>query len=444
MESNARFTAYKVLLKIEEEQGYSSLSLNNAVKEDNLSPLDVAFATALVYGVLERKLTIDYILSKFIKLPKHKISTEVFTILRLGVFQIIFMDKIPVSAAVNECVNIAKSQKLFNATGFINGVLRSIARTNNAYTLPRKNNYPFYLSIKYSCPQDLIKLSLNHFGEEMTINILESFSDRPNLTARVNTLKTTSEQLIYDLNNIFVMAEKCDGIPDALNLKNTGSIESLETFQKGEFHIQDGASQLCAHALNPKAGMTVLDVCAAPGGKSFTIAELMSNQGEIYSFDLYQNKLNLISDESYRLGIKIIKTKKRNAQISQDQLPMADRILCDVPCSGLGVIRRKPEIRYKPDFGLRSLPNIQYEILCNSARFLKQGGIMVYSTCTWNPRENGEVANRFLAEHSDFAAQPLNLPEKFKSVLNEPENQLTLFPHVHGTDGFFISAFTKI
>ena len=221
---------------------------------------------------------------------------------------------------------------------------------------------------------------------------------------------------------------------------DTGSIKASKAYNRGFFHIQDISSQLCCEALNVQEGQTVIDACSAPGGKSFTLAQLMKNQGRLIAGDMYRPRLNLVEEGAKRLGISIISTVLADA--SQAEYPMADRILCDVPCSGLGVIRRKPELRYKKDLGLKALPELQYKILCSCSKYLKPGGLIVYSTCTLNPTENQLNARRFLSEHPDFEPQPLALRQKKTAYLEERENELTLFPQ-DGTDGFFISTFRK-
>jgi 16S rRNA (cytosine967-C5)-methyltransferase len=440
---NTRNIALKILLDIEQNGAYSAIALNNQIKENKLNKLDSSFVSALVYGVLERKLTLDYIIKQYSKIPLRKIEDKTKNILRLGILQLIFMYKVPESAAVNESVNLAKKHKLQKSAGFINGILRSITRAEEKYKLPDENiDYCYYLSVKYSCPQEIVKLWLDSYGKDITIKNLESLSGRPTLTARVNTLKITTEALIDELNRDGVKAELSPIIADAVVLKNTGSIENLKAYKEGKLYIQDIASQLCVKALNPRPNELVYDVCSAPGGKALTSAQLMKNRGEIFAYDIYDHKLKLIDSTAKRLGIICVKTAKRNAETDSQELLLADKVLCDVPCSGLGVIRRKPEIRYKSDLVQNDLPDLQYRILCNSSRLVVVGGVLVYSTCTLNPAENQRNAEKFLAEHSNF--QPMKLNLNLEHCIEEDNNMLTLFPHFHGTDGFFISAFKRI
>ncbi len=436
---NVRNLALKILTAIEKDGAYSALTLNNSIKENKLSGVDASFLSALVYGALERQLTLDYILKQYSKIPLKKIELQTKIILRLGILQLVFMDKVPGSAAVNESVKLARKHGLHSSSGFINGVLRSVSRADEKYRLPKDKLER--LSVEYSCPVEIVRLWLSSYGEEVTNGILASFFGRPRLCARVNTLKTTAPELAKKLLDDGVKAEISELDNNALILSNTGSVEQLKAFRDGLFYIQDLASQLCVKALAPAPGETVYDMCSAPGGKSFTAAMRMNDTGVIRSFDIYDHKLKLISENAGRLGITCVQPALRNAETDESDLNLADRVLCDVPCSGLGIIGRKPEIRYKSNLLSDELPPLQYKILCNSSRFLKPGGTLVYSTCTLNPAENRLNAERFLSEHSDF--EPLALNLGVKRLCDEPSYMLTLFPQSGGTDGFFISAFRR-
>ena len=440
---NTRNLAFKVLLSVEQNGAYSAIALNNSIKENKLSPLDASFMSSLVYGVLERRLLLDYIIKQYSKIPLKKIELKTKIILRLGILQLLFMDKIPESAAVNESVKLAKKNKLQKSAGFINGILRNSTRAEIKYTLPDKNkDKANYLSINYSCPRDIVELWIKSYGDSITETVLKSLSGRPELTARVNTLKTTPEKLIEELKSEGVEAERSELEANALMLKNTGSVEKLKAFKDGKLYIQDLSSQLCVKALDPQPRDIMLDVCSAPGGKSLTSAQNMNNRGKIYAFDIYEHKLKLINKSAERLGITCIITDVRNASEDKRELPLADRVLCDVPCSGLGIMNRKPEIRYKENILDSSLPKLQYTILCNSSKFVAVGGTLIYSTCTLNPAENNENAERFLEEHPDF--QPVKIDLDVKRAVDEPENMLTLFPEINPSDGFFIAAFRRV
>lgn len=441
--SNPRNTALNVLMKIEQDNAYSNIALNNAIRENKLSGVDSSFVSALVYGVLERKITLDYIIKQYSKIPLKKIELKTKMILRLGILQLLFMDKIPESAAVNESVNLAKKHKLQKSSGFINGILRSITRSEEKYRLPDKSDKVLYYSVKYSAPQELVKLWINSYGELNTEQLLKSLGGRPKICARVNTLKSDKNSLIAELAKENVKAEEIPFLENAVSLTETGSIERLSAYKSGKLHIQDASSQLCVDFLSPKPREVLLDICSAPGGKSFTAAQYMCDRGKIFACDLYDHKLKLISDGAKRLGIHSIVTLKRDGASSDVSLPLADKILCDVPCSGLGILSRKPEIRYKDNLITADLLELQYKILCQSAQYLANGGRLVYSTCTLNPAENNKNARRFLEEHPDFYGVKLSLPPQINRAIDENDYEITLMPHTSGTDGFYIAVFGK-
>lgn len=440
---NSRNIALKVLLKIEQDNAYSNLALNYAIKENKLNSLDSSFVSALVYGVLEKQLTLDYIIKQYSKIPLRKIELKTKIILRMGILQLIFMDKIPESAAVNESVNLAKKHKLQKSAGFINGILRSVTRAEVKYKLPDSSDKIYFYSIKYSVPQELVRLWLDSYGEDNTEKLLQSLCGRPKLCVRANTLKTNTNLLQESFADCNIKSTVVPFMPDALYLENTGSIEHIKAYKDGLFHVQDLSSQLCVKYLDLKPHNVMFDVCSAPGGKSFTAAQLMQDKGKIFAFDLYDAKLNLIRNGAKRLGISSIVASKRDAAKSSVQLPMADRILCDVPCSGLGVLSRKPEIRYKENLISEDLPQLQYKILCNSAKNLAVGGRLVYSTCTLNPKENNSNVSRFLEEHHDFCGVDIKLPNEITRSFDEQPYEITLMPHTAGTDGFYFAVLER-
>lgn len=438
----SRQTALQALLRVENDTSYSNITLDLLLSKSSLSGRDTALATNIFYGVIEKKLLLDYNLSLFSKQPINKLDTTVLMILRIGMYQIFFMDKIPNSAAVNESVKMCKDNNLYSASSYVNGILRAAIRSGELKYPDRRKSKNKYLSIKYSCPEKIIKLWRESYGDENTIGILESLEGRPPLTARVNTTKITADDLKKSFEQGGISVKDSEILKNTLLLENTGSVERLSQYKDGLFHIQDMASQICCELLRPEENHTVIDACSAPGGKTFTLAEIMNNKGKIISGDLYKSRLNLVNDGAKRLSLDIISTKDFDAA-KVDNLPEADRVLCDVPCSGLGIIRRKPELRYKNNLGLDTLPNLQYLILCNCSRFVKKGGLIIYSTCTLNPMENNMNVRRFLDEHNDFEPVKINLPKNIKRGFEENSNELTLFPHINNTDGFFISIFKR-
>lgn len=435
MSLGSRIVVYKALVKVFFNGAYSNIVFNNEIKKVRLSSLDTSFAAALFYGVIEKKMTLDYFISLYSNVKLKKISDDVLVILRMGVYQIVFMDKVPDSAAVNESVKLIKNKK--SVRGFVNAVLRAIVRNKNG--LSYKNR-----SIKYSCPEWLITLFSKSYGEGVTQKILDSLSGRPNLIVRVNTTKTDKQKLIKSFEENGVCAEDVDKNFDALKLRCTKGIEKLEEFKRGEFHVQDLSSQICCSVLSPDVEDTVVDVCAAPGGKTFTIAEMMKGNGTVLAFDLYESKVNLIKAGAKRLGLSNIFAEKRDGSVSYERESFADKVLCDVPCSGLGIIRRKPEIKYREKDWFQSLPELQLKILSNAARMVKVSGIVVYSTCTLNPEENKGVIEKFLELNKDFCPEEIVLPENFVREVCEPSSQFTIIPGTNNSDGFFIARLKRL
>ena len=442
--ADVRRYAYEVIYRVLYEDAYSAIVLNQTVKEHALKALDASFLSALVYGVLERKLTLEYIIRQYSSVRIKKIEKKTLIILYLGVYQLIWMDKVPDSAAVNESVKLCKALRLFHSAGFVNAVLRSLIRADKHYQLPAESDRNKYLSVVYSCPEELVAMWRERFDDALTERMLKSIIGRPPITVRVNALKTSRDALKVSLTEQGIEAEEVPFLDHALDLNRTGSLENIRAFRDGLFYVEDAASQLCAEILGAQPGETVCDVCAAPGGKSFYSAIRMENRGEVWSYDLHEHKLKLIREGASRLGITCLHTACRDASDMSVILPQCDRILCDVPCSGLGILRRKPEIRYKTDTILDLLPKLQYSILCTSGNMLPNGGVLVYSTCTLNDRENGEIVEKFLREHDDFVPVPITLPDGIRHLIDEPDNCLTILPGIYGTDGFFISLFRKV
>ncbi len=418
---NERQTAFQILNRIERGNAYSNLVLDAQLKQSG-SADSSAFITALVYGVTERKITLDYILASFLRQPIKKLRPEVLTVLRMGVYQLKYMDKIPESAAVNESVKLVKKNGCAYAAGLVNSVLRKAATNEIVY--PDKSDFIKYLSIRYSCPPSLVSHYIHDYGEENAEGILASSVGVVPTVLRVNTLKTDTAHLQETLEMQGIATER-GMLENTLVVKNGGAISACKAYADGLFHVQDFASAYCVQALDLQPDHIFADVCAAPGGKTFTAAQMMQNQGKIYAFDLYPQRVNLIADGARRLGISIVEASVHDAAEAFPKLQgKADRVLCDVPCSGLGTIRRKPEIRYKDLSFVDNLTELQYNILINTSKILKAGGILVYSTCTLNRAENEAVCERFLEKNADF--------ERICDYR-------TLLPHKDGTDGFFFA-----
>lgn len=434
MKNNPRQTAYEILLRIERDGAYSNLTVDEALASSGLDTRDKAFVSALVYGVVERKITLDYQLSRYLSKPLKKLKPQVLILLRLGAYQIFYMDKVPHSAAVNESVTLTKKNGCSFASSLVNAVLRKCAQ--NGLCFPDENDENFW-SVYYSCPQWLIHKWVKEYGADDTEKLLSSSVGKTETVIRVNTLKTDTQKLKDLLQSEGVSVS--DGyVENALVICLSGNeIASLKSFRDGFYHVQDTASQLCVKALCAGEGDFVLDLCSAPGGKAFTAAQYMNNKGRLLAFDLYQHRADLISAGAQRLGIEIIRAKAGDACEFNADIGLADKVLCDVPCSGLGIIRRKPEIKYKDKESLDGLPEIQLKILENASRYVKDGGRLIYSTCTLNKKENEEVCESFLQKHGAFQ-KTAPLPEMTSDCF------VTLMPHKNNSDGFFIAAFEKV
>lgn len=434
----ARRTALELLLKTEQKGAFSNLALDAALSGMTLEQRDKSFISALYYGVLERRITLDYVVSAYSDRPVAKISADILCILRMGLYQLVYMDAIPDSAAVNESVKLVEQVGKKSAKGFVNAVLRHFIRDGKKIHFPDKETSPSeYLSVFYSCPEWLVRQWLDDYGQLRTNQILSASLGRPPVTLRVNTIKITTEELLQRLEKEGANVRLHPTISDCIVFCGGGSVEAFPSYQDGLFFVQDIASQLCCRVLAPQKGERLLDICAAPGGKSFSCALLMENDGELLACDLYPKRLKLLEDGAKRLGLSIIRTVAANGMEHHEELAGADKVLCDVPCSGLGVIRRKPEIKYKSPSELDRLPEIQYRILCNASGYVRAGGSLLYSTCALSKRENENVVLRFLKEHHEFQAKPFSLSSVFSD--GAERGMATLFPEPNGSDGFFIA-----
>ena len=431
--AGARSFAVKLLGRMESSSAYSNLLLDDALSGSRMSEQDKRFASALFYGTLERRYTLDAVIAAHLKNPKDRLSEEVRNILRTGLYQLLYMDSVPDNAAVDESVKLAKRLRNPALAGFVNGLLRSFIREGKQ--LPKGRNRIEELSIGYSCPPWLTEKWIKEYGEETAVTMLSSSLGQAPTTVKANTLKMPLEEIESILEADGFKVTKADAAKEALSVSG-GSIENSRAYQAGLVHVQDISCMLCCEALAPVEGETVLDICSAPGGKAFTAAELMNNKGRLLAFDLHENRVKLIRKGAKRLGLSIIEAKVNDGKVFSSDIPAADKVLCDVPCSGLGVIRRKPEIKYKSPEEFARLPEIQYEILSVSSNYVKPGGRLVYSTCTLSRAENDCVAERFLKEHPEFSEGELS--EK----LGEGHT-VTITPDRFDSDGFFIAVFTR-
>ncbi len=434
MKDSARMIAYKVLMDAEKNKTYSNIAVDKALDKSELSGADRGLVTALCMGVTERRLTLDAIICALSDKGENT-DTEAKVLLRLGIYQLYFLDRIPDHAAVNETVALAPKR----LRGFVNAILREFLRRRDGGRLDslfpkREDGEAEYLSLKHSFPKDVCEKFLELYGFDRTEMIFEKFNSVPPLTVRINTLKISPAEYCALLDEANITYRRSDRLENAILLDSV-AYDRLPGADEGYFFVQDEASQICVEALGAERGEVMIDVCSCPGSKSFGSAIKMCNEGEIHSFDLHKSKLSLIEKNAKRLGIGIIKAEERDGRKSDESLfGKADRVLCDVPCSGLGVIAKKPEIRYKSISEFARLPEIQYDILSASAKYVKAGGILVYSTCTVLPEENGENVKRFLSEHADFQALDF-LVGGVQSV----DGMLSLTPDKDETDGFFVA-----
>ena len=416
---NPREVALLALYEIEYGGAYSNMAVKDFLPKLEDSR-DKGLVTQLVYGVVRRKLTLDYIISKYSKVKVKKLSKYVLLILRMGVYQLYFTDKIPESAAVNESVRLAKKYA-GKSSGFVNGILHSVIRGKETLEYPKEKIEN--LSVKHSFPEEMVELFWDTgFCEELLL----SLNREPETTVRVNTLKKEELETEWEMSPVYDGARIIKGTDVAKN----------PDYIAGRIIPQDVAAMMASLALSPKPGETCIDMCAAPGGKTTHLAELMENKGKIYAFDIHPHKIEIINKNAERMGISIIDAKPGDGlEQKEELLEKADKVLCDVPCSGLGIIRRKPDIKWNKE-DIEALPEIQYKILKNAAGYLKTGGELVYSTCTILKRENENVVMRFLEENEEFELVKIELPGKLK---RENNGYITLYPNIDGTDGFFIA-----
>ncbi len=445
---SARDLALMVLKEVDEEGAYSNIALNHVLEAYRPGKLDRSFATELVYGTLRSLNTIDWILGHFIKQTLEKQTAWVRNILRLGAYQIINMDRVPDSAAVNEAANQARRYSHAGAVKFVNGVLRNVIRGYRNIEYPSLESNPVgHISLRYSHPAWLVKRWIKEFGPEETIALcLANNSPAPN-TVRTNTLKITREQLADRLTSEGVTSRLTSFAPEGLYIEGFVSLHRFGPFEEGLFQVQDESSMLVGHAVSPRPSSIVLDAASAPGGKATHMAQLMGDSGTVIAADVHPHKIKLIEDNCRRLGIDSVQAILADARDFPGEMSArADYVLVDAPCSGLGVLRRRPDSRWRKN--LKQTPEIlelQRKILQSAAKCLKSGGVLVYSTCTLAGEENREQVETFIKNNPEFVADDLR---PFLSKTLDIENTmkdgyLQMLPHKHGTDGFFIARMIK-
>ena len=428
MSNNSRKTAYDIIYDVKYNKTYSNISLNKAFKNPNIDNREKGFITELVYGTLTRLIYLDSMIDEFLDKKSSKVTKQARVVLEMGFYQMEFMDSVSDFAAVDESVKIVK-QTDNRSVGFVNALLRRRLRKGNLLELKDIKDKGKRLSVEFSVSEYIARRFLKIYKEDFARELLSSMLEKPSLFIRLNALKSDSKELEESLK-LEDIDFKINGIIDvAYELSGMKNIGINPLFKKGGFVIQDLSSMLAVKALEPNEGEIILDICSAPGGKSFYIADLMSNKGKIDSMDISEHKIGMLNKRAIELGIDIIKTSVMDATIYNPEMKTKyDKILVDAPCSGFGIMRRKPEIRYKTYEDVKNLPEIQYAILENASKYLKDDGLLVYSTCTLEKKENIDVVEKFLENNSDFYLD---------KVAKE------LYPNIDNTDGFFIARLKK-
>ena len=440
----AREAAFISLKKFENRSIYTNIEADNTIKKYKLEGPDRALYTAVFYGVVEKQITLDYFLGQLSSRPVGHMDENVRIILRMGLYQLKYFDRVPAYAVLDSSARLARRFAANSSVAFVNAVLREYTRRPQSLTLPDAGSDPmnrmYRLSILSSIPLWLCNSLRQAYGEQKAEAIVHALTQPPKMTLRTNTLKTETPTLLSALSAHDISVSRSALCKDGIRLTHPIPISEIYGFHEGLWFVQDEASQVCAEVLEPEPGMSVLDACACPGGKSFALAMLMKDRGRIFSCDLHENKLSLVRTGAEKLGIHILETGQRDGAAFAPELESTfDRVLCDVPCSGYGVLAKKPEIRHKSPEDSERLPKIQYRILENCARYVKPGGILVYSTCTLNPYENEYNVRKFLLAESDsFEPVPFTV-----GGVQADGGMLTLFPDTFGCDGFFIAKMRK-
>lgn len=433
----ARILAIKLLLRCE-EQGYSNLVLKAALEKEALDARDKQFVSALVYGTLEKQRLLDALLDRFLKKPCKKLDAPVRAILRSGLYQCRWMDSVPVFAAVNASVELTRKFGKSSAGGMVNAVLRKAAgfdvkQLGFAGEIER-------LGVLYSVSDSIAQMLLQAYGADAE-SILAAFEQPAPVVLRTNTLYTTAETLIESLREDGIEAEAA-ALPDTVVLPKGGNLAATKAFAEGKFHVQGVGSQLSALSMEAKPGETIFDLCAAPGGKSVTMAQTMHNEGVLICGEYRENRVGLLEEQLRRCGIRCAQVRCADASVFDTALPTADGVLCDVPCSGTGTLSKKPDIRYKDlEPNRAELTALQKKILETAARYVRCGGRVVYSTCSLDPAENEAVVSAFLQEHLEFANEPLIWEGVDCRVCKAGT---VILPRAGANDGFYIAKLRKL
>lgn len=439
---NAREAAFKILCDVEINKNYSNMAINRIFRENDIKTREKGLATEIVYGVIENKKYLDYIINKLSKIKTKNMSSFVRIILRMGTYQILFLDNIQDYAAVNETVKLAVKYDR-KSSGFVNAILKNEIRQRNTIKEIDIKDPARRLAVKYSYQQWIIEEWIQKFGEEFTEELLESGNERPEMYLRVNTLKTDRDTLIKEFKKDGINAYPVAMMDEAVRVEGLKGIDKNRLYLSGMFTVQDVSSMLVGKIASPKENSKVLDMCSAPGGKTTHMATIMNNTGKVVARDVFDHKIKLIKSTAHRLGLKNIDVEKFDAtEFDKESVEKFDYVLTDVPCSGFGIIRRKPEIKYKSREEVSELPVIQKKILENASKYVKPGGTLIYSTCTVQDSENIEIVEEFIKEHEEFSMVPIT--EVNVDLEEQEKGYLKIYPNIHGIDGFFIAKMKKM
>ena len=444
MNKTAREQIVDLLMTIEKEQTYAQLLLKEQLQ--NYEMKDKAFITEVVYGTLKYQIKLDYILNQFSKTPVRKMKPFIRNLMRMSVYQLFFLDKVPSSAVINEAVKLAKKRKFVTLAGFVNGLLRNIDRAKETIIYPSAEKEPAsYLSIYYAFPEWMIKNWLKTYSFAETEEMVKALNARARVCIRVNHLKAEEAELIALLKAEGVAVQKGKLLEEALYIQKVNELQKMPSFKEGKWTVQDESAMLVAHVMDPKPGQHILDMCSAPGGKSMHMADLMQNEGEIISCDLHTHKMELINKQAERLGISIVKPTLQDGTCFNEAFNEAfDAVLLDAPCSGLGILKRKPDMRHhRQESDMEDIAAIQRALIDQAVKYVKKGGRLVYSTCTISRAENEEMV-KYIQEKHGFNLNTIKpyIPKHLQNAIKE-EGMIQILPQMVDTDGFFIASFQK-
>lgn len=443
---DAREASLLALSSVEEDGAFVNLALADILAKYPMDGRDKRLAAEITYGVVTYRLTLDWLISQCAGRPAEKLDRPVLHALRIGFYQLFYLDRIPAPAAVHTTVDLVKKGKKRGLAPFVNGVMRGALRRKDQLPWPdRTKDEVKYLSLTHAHPEWLVSRWLRRLGTEETEKLLAANNQAPPLTVRVNTLRITREKLIDSLAGEGVDASPSGLLPEGVTLRNAGRLTDLDTYRSGLFQVQGESAMLTSRVLAPQPGETVLDGCSAPGGKTTHLAQLMENRGKILALDIHEHRLELVLANCRRLGVEIVQTQCLDARLVKSGVTgLFDSILLDVPCSGFGVIRRKPDLKWRrSEEDIAALAALQKEMLKAALDVLKPGGSLVYSTCTNEPEETDEVITQILSGQPGIAVEDVNpyLPPPWQGSAGTPG--IHLYPHLHGVDGFFISKLKK-